>query len=476
MSAKESTEKKKYKLVAPDGGYGYMIALSATIILTTATMFQGCFGLIFKNFMEELGINSVHVTVMMGIGSICAAASGFLTGTFVKFMSLRMLTLLGAVLLNIGTFGCVFANTMFTFYVFNGIFPSIALGILFNVSFTTLNLYFVEKRMMVISFCQTIIALVTMVVPMFLKWSLEEYGFRSTLLLVSGISMNCIFGAILIQPVEKYMRKVEIEEKDELLISDQELKQKPKSEVKLNDIEGNISEKSLELSEENEKTNRLTKIYNTLLDKSLRKTYLLSCVCYGPTLCMFADVTYIVMLPQALYTAHWSQDNVALAISLIGFGDLTMRIVFIFIGNWMFKFGSAEIYVAGIILALVARLGQLWTKSFIANMIFITLAGIARCSIAILLPVVIADAVLPEQFSSAMGISMMFSGLTNLSLGFAIGGVRDLTNSYDVAFYLIASCFALVAIFWTIELFYKKNKHKRQLRREYLRQKQNVKS
>lgn len=65
--------------------------------------------------------------------------------------------------------------------------------------------------------------------------------------------------------------------------------------------------------------------------------------------------------------------------------------------------------------------GQLWTKKFIANMIFMTLAGIARCSIAILLPVVIADAVLPEQFSSAMGISMMFSGLTNLTLGFAIG-------------------------------------------------------
>lgn len=54
-----------------------------------------------------------------------------------------------------------------------------------------------------------------MVVPIFLKWSLEEYGFRSTLLLISGITMNCIFGAILIQPVQKHMKKVEIEEKGE---------------------------------------------------------------------------------------------------------------------------------------------------------------------------------------------------------------------------------------------------------------------
>lgn len=35
MSTKERTVKKKYKLVAPDGGYGYMIALSSTIILVS---------------------------------------------------------------------------------------------------------------------------------------------------------------------------------------------------------------------------------------------------------------------------------------------------------------------------------------------------------------------------------------------------------------------------------------------------------
>lgn len=43
---------------------------------TTASMFQGSFGILYSDFMEELGINSVHIMMMMGFGSICAATAG----------------------------------------------------------------------------------------------------------------------------------------------------------------------------------------------------------------------------------------------------------------------------------------------------------------------------------------------------------------------------------------------------------------
>lgn len=48
------------------------------------------------------------------------------------------------------------------------------------------------------------------------------------------------------------------------------------------------------------------------------------------------------------------------------------------------------------------------------------------------------------------------------------GAIRDLTDSYNTAFYLLTSCFAIIALFWSIELCYKKNKEKRKIQRENL--------
>ncbi|XP_075978656.1 monocarboxylate transporter 6-like [Anticarsia gemmatalis] len=479
MSAKEFDVQKKYKLVAPEGGWGYMIAIAVVINLSVTTMFAGSFGLLYKDFMEEVGFTSRHVTIMSGLSAVSNAIAGFVTSPLLSLMSVRMLMFVAAIIMNAGVIGSIFVNSMFPFFLCVGILPGIGLGIQYNLCCTILNEYFVEKRLVVIGLTQSIIGLITMLVPMCLKWSLQEYGYRGTLLIVSGITLNNFFGVALIQPVENHMKKVEIvdNEMNTLLVTEKEpIEKTPTTPVvkltELTDIEENLNEKPQELDEETEKSGGLKKYFDSLLDKSLRRSFLLSCVCMGPALCVFADMIYTYMLPQALYAAQWDQDSVALAISLMGFGDLAMRVIFIFFSAWLLKLGSQEAYLLGVFMALISRLGALWFKSVTANMFYIALAGAAHCCICLLIPVVIADAVPPHKFTAAMGIFMLLSGIVNMILGPAIGAVRDLTNSYGAAFYLIASCFAMIALFWIIELIYKKNKHKRVQRREYLKQKQ----
>lgn len=55
------------------------------------------------------------------------------------------------------------------------------------------------------------------------------------------------------------------------------------------------------------------------------------------------------------------QENVAMAITLYGFGDLSMRVIFTIVSKWMFKLGVQRIYIAGVVVAVVSRLGK---KSF----------------------------------------------------------------------------------------------------------------
>lgn len=49
-----------------------------------------------------------------------------------------------------------------------------------------------------------------MVAPLFVRWSLKEYGFRGTLTLIAGITLNNIFAVLLMQPVRWHMKRVEV--------------------------------------------------------------------------------------------------------------------------------------------------------------------------------------------------------------------------------------------------------------------------
>lgn len=64
--------------------------------------------------------------------------------------------------------------------------------------------------------------------------------------------------------------------------------------------------------------------------------------------------------------------------------------------------------------------GTLWSKSFIAKMVYIPLVGASHCAVTILIPLLVADAVKPDKFTSALGMLMMVTGLVSVVLGPAI--------------------------------------------------------
>ena len=64
---------------------------------------------------------------------------------------------------------------------------------------------------------------------------------------------------------------------------------------------------------------------------------------------------------------------------------------------------------------------MLSTQNMTFIQIFITLAGISRCTIIMLIPVVIADAVGEDKFTSAMGIYLGLYGLFTMVLGPIVG-------------------------------------------------------
>ncbi|KAI8438841.1 hypothetical protein MSG28_011192 [Choristoneura fumiferana] len=388
MSVKESLPvKNKYELVPPDGGYGYVILLAVSVNYIALTAFGTCFGMIFNDFFVEMGMGSTGVTVLAGINAMCVALAGFFTGPLLKMMSMRKLAFSASFFFNAGAFGTVFVKTQAQFFITQGLLQSFGLGILYNVSCTALNDYFLQKRLFSMSFTQTLAAAATMVAPMIVGWCSTHYGFRGTLILISAVALQTFVASGLLQPVAWHMKKVAIKETAPGIA--------------------------------------ITSIKN-FLDWPLFKKFVLTCGCLGAPISIFADVTYVFFLAQALYDLKWTEDGVAWAFALIGFGDIATRIVFIFSSVWLNKLGSHLIYVIGLLIAIVTKL----------------------------------DSVKSEEFPSAMGISMMIYGLVSIIMGPIIGAVRDATGNYTTMFVILIGFMVAVTIAWSFELVINKRKRR----------------
>ncbi|KAJ8736104.1 hypothetical protein PYW08_006760 [Mythimna loreyi] len=467
MEAKKENM-KNYKYVAPDGGWGYLVAISTIISFTTTTAFLGTFGMMYNEIINELSMSSAGVTLVSGLFWMSGALSGFFTSALLKLMSMRWLAFVASVIFAFGTLGIVIMTSTLMFYLTVGICQGIGFGIMFNLSCTVMNDYFSEKRVLIMGFAQTATGINAMVAPIFVKWSIEQYGSRGTLLLIGGLSLHNFVAVLLMQPVRWHMKKVEVPESTELkllLEANNDVKKLDTPIITLTDSEGSPtkekSAKVLQSPTNDEKKSVFRKVLDSFIDTSLIKPFLFSCVALAPAMCNAADGLYVVMVPKYFYSMGWSQDNVAMVITLYGFGDLAMRVILTIISKWIYKLGIQNIYIVGILVAVLSRIGMLWSSSVIATMVFFTLMGVAHCSIAVLGPLVISDVVAPDKFTSAMGITLLLSGIFSFGIGPIVGAIRDFTNSYSSAFYTLISLYALFAVLWPIELIVKKNKRRR---------------
>lgn len=79
------------------------------------------------------------------------------------------------------------------------------------VAYTNFNLYFVTKRVVMMSAAQTLIGIGTMIYPILVQCLMETYGFRGTMAILAAINGHAIFGMLVMHPIEWHYKVVRIE-------------------------------------------------------------------------------------------------------------------------------------------------------------------------------------------------------------------------------------------------------------------------
>lgn len=84
------------------------------------------------------------------------------------------------------------------------------MGLVAPSSYLAINSYFVSRRGLAMGLCQAGIGLGFITMPYLVDTLLHNYGFRGTMLLLGGIALNSVVGALLYQPIKWHMVRLRL--------------------------------------------------------------------------------------------------------------------------------------------------------------------------------------------------------------------------------------------------------------------------
>ncbi|XP_029173659.1 monocarboxylate transporter 9-like [Nylanderia fulva] len=194
---------------APDGGWGWIIALAMIFTYITTIGPSPSFGIYFGDFIQASGQAGLASGLFNSSFMISFSIASLLTNTLLKRYSTRPVGIAGALLFAITDIMLAFVRNIFDM-AFLFLIQGFGLGLIITVCNTVFNAYFVKKRTKVMSAAQVIIALGGIVYPTLIEKSMILYGFRGTSAIIGAISLNGIVGMALMHPVEWHLRNIDV--------------------------------------------------------------------------------------------------------------------------------------------------------------------------------------------------------------------------------------------------------------------------
>ncbi|XP_072753491.1 monocarboxylate transporter 9 [Anoplolepis gracilipes] len=194
--------------LAPDGGWGWMIALAVTLIYIITLSPSSSFNLIFGEFLEASGQAGMASSLSNSFFMVSFSITSMLTNTLLKRYSARSVGFIGVLIFAIADILLAFIRNIYDF-AFIFFLQGLGLGLIMTICNTVFNTYFVKKRTKVMSATQVIIGLGPIIFPTLTEKMMTLYGFRGTSAIMGAISLNSLIGMAFMHPVEWHIKNID---------------------------------------------------------------------------------------------------------------------------------------------------------------------------------------------------------------------------------------------------------------------------
>lgn len=186
----------------PDGGWGWVVCFASFLVNMIADGITFSFGVIYVQLLEYFGEGKAKTA---WIGSLFMAMP-LLSGPIASFLTdrygCRKVTIFGSVLASIGFFVSAFTDSVEMLCLTFGVFAGFGLSLCYVAAVVIVAYYFDKKRSTAtgLSVCGSGIG--TFLFAPLTQMVIDEYGWRGTTLIISGVFLNMSVCGMLMRDLE----------------------------------------------------------------------------------------------------------------------------------------------------------------------------------------------------------------------------------------------------------------------------------
>ncbi|XP_028270961.1 monocarboxylate transporter 13 [Parambassis ranga] len=400
----------------PDGGYGWVVVMSAFFIMGLTAAVLKNFGFFFLDIQSHFGVltstTSWVTSTTIAMFHLGAPAASALTLQF----SQRAVIILGGLLSTLGMLLASLDLSLPWLYFTMGILQGLGMSFSWIPANSMVSHYFVRWRPMAYAIASSGECVFAVMFSPFFQWLIEMYTWQGALLIIGGLQLNlCVCGALM-RPLETTQRSAQ-ETKDGL--------------------ERDAAAAAATVLSPKRKT-----IFQcSLMRKPELFLYILFAIFAAAG--FFIPPLFLVPFANSLgMDDYWP----ASILSVLAIADLAGRLICGWIANMRvvrnLQLLTMVATLLGVVLLLLPTGHNYW-----AILVFASLYGfLFGCVVAIHVTSII-DIVTLEGFDSGLGLFMMFRSIGGFIGPPAAGWLVDQTNDYGAAFYLSGLCLVSSAVF-----------------------------
>ncbi|XP_055970933.1 monocarboxylate transporter 13 isoform X1 [Sorex fumeus] len=185
----------------PDGGWGWMVVLSAFFMSALVFGVLRSFGVFFVEFVAVFEEQAVRVSWIASIG-IAVQQFGSPVGSALstKFGP-RPVVMTGGILTALGMLLASFATSLTHLYLSIGLLSGFGWALSFTPTIACLSRYFSRRRSLATGLALTGVGLSSFAFAPFFQWLLGHYAWRGALMLVSALSLHVVACGALLRPL-----------------------------------------------------------------------------------------------------------------------------------------------------------------------------------------------------------------------------------------------------------------------------------
>ncbi|KAM3610389.1 uncharacterized protein V6R79_003235 [Siganus canaliculatus] len=395
----------------PDGGYGWVVVMSAFFVMGLTAAVLKNFGLFFLDIQNHYGVptstTSWVTSTTIAMFHLGAPLASVLTLQF----SQRIVIMVGGLLASSGMLLASLDLSLPWLYLAMGVLQGLGISFSWIPANSMVSHYFAKWRPIAYAIASSGECVFAVMFSPFFQWLIEMYSWQGSLLIIGGLQLNlCVCGALM-RPLESVQRSRQ-ETKDNLECAAAVLPPKRRP------------------------------IFNCAL---MRKPELFLYILFA----IFAAAGFFIPpLFLVPFTSSLGMDKYwpALILSILALSDLAGRLICGWIANMRLlrnlQLLTIVVTLLGVVLLLLPISHNYWTI-----MVFASLYGFLFGCVVSIHVTSIVDIVTLDGFDHALGLFMLFRSIGGFVGPPAAGCLVDETHDYSTAFYLSGLCLISSAVF-----------------------------